>query len=112
MPRFVVQQHDATTLHFDLRIEDGGMLRSWAVPKGPSLDPAVKRLAVPVPDHPISWGRFEGRIGLGYGAGAVIIWDRGTWEPRDGTPDDEHFSFRLDGEKLHGGFALTKTGPK
>jgi len=110
--KFVVQLHDATTLHYDFRLEFNGVLVSWAVPKGPSLDPAVKRLAVPVPDHPLSWGKFEGRIRAGYGKGAVIVWDEGTWEPREGTPDDDHFSFILHGEKLRGGFALTKTGAK
>ena len=110
--KFVVQLHDATTLHYDFRLEWRGVLVSWAVPKGPSLDPAVKRLAVPVDDHPLAWGDFEGRIGAGYGKGGVIIWDEGTWEPLDGTPDDEHFSFALHGHKLTGGFALTKTGAK
>ena len=102
--KFVVQLHDATTLHYDFRLEWRGVLVSWAVPKGPSMDPAVKRLAVPVPDHALSHGRYEGPT--------VIIWDRGTWEPRAGTPDDDHFSFLLDGEKLRGGFALTRTGEK
>ena len=77
--RFVVQLHDATTLHFDLRIEAGGVLRSWAVPKGPSLDPAVRRLAVPVADHSMAAGEFEGvHDGAERGSGAVIIWDEGT----------------------------------
>ena len=102
--KFVVQLHQATTLHYDFRLEWRGVLVSWAVPKGPSLDPAVKRLAVPVPDHALSHGDYEGP--------GVIIWDAGEWEPRDGTPADEHFSFVLHGEKLHGGFALTKTGEK
>jgi bifunctional non-homologous end joining protein LigD len=108
MPRFVVQQHDATTLHWDFRLEVDGVLRSWALPKGPSLDPGVKRLAVPVPDHSIAYGSFEGLVGMGGGSGAVIVWDRGTWQPLDGSLDDGHLSFTLDGEKLHGGFALTK----
>ena len=110
--KFVVQLHQATTLHYDFRLEWRGVLVSWAVPKGPSLDPAVKRLAVPVADHPISWGGFEGGIRAGYGKGGVIIWDEGAWELRDGTPDHEHFSFVLHGHKLQGGFALTKTGAK
>jgi bifunctional non-homologous end joining protein LigD len=102
--RFVVQRHEATALHYDFRLEWKGALRSWAVPKGPSLDPAVKRLAVPVPDHALSHADYEGP--------RVIIWDEGTWEPLDGTPDDEHFTFTLRGAKLEGRFALTKTGEK
>ena len=83
MPRFVVQLHDATTLHFDLRLEIGGVLRSWAVPKGPSLDPAVRRLAVPVADHSLAAGEFEGvHEGATRGTGAVIIWDEGAVEMR------------------------------
>ena len=112
MPRFVVQQHDATTLHYDFRLEHRGVLRSWAVPKGPSLDPAVKRLAVAVEDHALAYGSFEGLVGMGGGSGAVIVWDRGDYELLKGTPDDDHFTFVLNGEKLRGGFALTKTGPK
>jgi DNA ligase D-like protein (predicted 3'-phosphoesterase) len=114
MPRFVIQQHDATTLHYDLRLEQDGVLKSWAVPKGPSLDPADKRLAIPVEDHSLGYGDFEGLVGMGGGSGAVIVWDRGTYEPRDGDLDLDggHASFVLHGEKLQGGFALTKTGPK
>src|SRR3712207_1160235 len=108
MPRFVVQQHDARTLHWDLRLEIDGVLKSWALPKGPSLDPAVKRLAVPVPDHSIVYGRFEGLVGMGGGSGAVIVWDRGTYELLEGTLDEGKLRFRLDGEKLQGGFALTR----
>jgi DNA ligase D-like protein (predicted 3'-phosphoesterase) len=108
--RFVVQQHDATTLHFDLRLELGGVLRSWAVPKGPSLDPGVKRLAVPVPDHDLDAGDFEGvHVGSRRGSGAVIIWDEGTFELVRSSP--EHISFVVHGTKLHGQFALTRTGP-
>jgi bifunctional non-homologous end joining protein LigD len=107
--RFVVQLHDATTLHFDLRLETGGVLRSWAVPKGPSLDPAVRRLAVPVEDHSLSAGEFEGvHAGGTHGSGTVIIWDEGTVEFLQDAPD--HLSFVLDGDKLHGRFGLTKTG--
>jgi DNA ligase D-like protein (predicted 3'-phosphoesterase) len=107
--RFVVQQHDATTLHFDLRIEDGGVLRSWAVPKGPSMDPAVRRLAVPVEDHSMAAGEFEGvHEGSTRGSGAVIIWDEGTVDLVRNEPG--HLSFVLHGHKLAGGFALTRTG--
>jgi DNA ligase D-like protein (predicted 3'-phosphoesterase) len=107
--RFVVQLHDATTLHFDLRLQIGGVLRSWAVPKGPSLDPAVRRLAVPVEDHSISAGDFEGvREGQSRGSGAVIIWDEGPAEIVRTEP--EHVSFVVSGRKLSGGFALTRTG--
>ena len=107
--RFVVQQHDATTLHFDVRLELDGVLRSWAVPKGPSMDPGVKRLAVPVPDHELDAGDFEGvHEGSRRGTGAVIIWDEGTFELVRSTAT--HLSFVVDGTKLHGGFALTRTG--
>jgi DNA ligase D-like protein (predicted 3'-phosphoesterase) len=110
-PRFVVQLHDATTLHFDLRIEIGGVLRSWAVPKGPSLDPAVRRLAVPVEDHTMAAGEFEGvHEGAARGTGAVIIWDEGTAEIVRDEPD--HLSVVLHGAKLRGGFALTRTGER
>ena len=109
MPRFVVQLHDATTLHFDLRLEAGGVLRSWAVPKGPSLDPAAKRLAVPVADHSLDAAEFEGvHEQAARGSGAVIIWDEGEVEITREEPD--HLSFVLDGEKLHGRFGLTRTG--
>ena len=108
-PRFVVQLHDATTLHFDLRLELEGVLRSWAVPKGPSLDPGVKRLAVPVPDHDLTAGDFEGvHEGSRRGSGAVIVWDEGTFELVRATPT--HVSFVAHGTKLRGGFALTRTG--
>jgi bifunctional non-homologous end joining protein LigD len=109
-PRFVVQLHDATTLHFDLRLEMGAALRSWAVPKGPSLDPAVRRLAIPVEDHELSAGEFEGvHPDHARGSGAVIIWDEGTLTVLTDAP--EHIVFELDGSKLHGRFALTRTGP-
>ena len=109
--RFVVQLHDATTLHFDLRLQAGQVLRSWAVPKGPSLDPAVRRLAVPVPDHDLAAGEFEGvHEGQSRGSGAVIIWDEGTAEIR--TDDPAHVSFVLHGRKLSGGYALTRTGER
>jgi DNA ligase D-like protein (predicted 3'-phosphoesterase) len=104
-----VQLHDATTLHFDLRLEIGGVLRSWAVPKGPSLDPAVRRLAVPVADHSLTAGEFEGVHGGGSrGSGAVIIWDEGGADITREEPD--HLSFVLQGHKLTGRFGLTLTG--
>ena len=109
--RFVVQLHDATTLHFDLRIQDGGVLRSWAVPRGPSLDPAVRRLAVPVEDHSLAAGDFEGvHEGQARGSGAVIIWDEGPAEITRNEPG--HLSVTLHGRKLAGRFALTRTGER
>jgi DNA ligase D-like protein (predicted 3'-phosphoesterase) len=109
--RFVVQLHDATTLHFDFRIERDGVLRSWAVPKGPSLDPAVRRLAVPVADHALEAGEFEGvHEGARRGSGAVIIWDEGTVDVEVDEPD--HLSLHLHGTKLRGRFGLTRTGER
>ncbi len=111
LPRFVVQLHDATTLHFDFRLQAGEILRSWAVPKGPSLDPGVRRLAVPVEDHSLAAGEFEGvHEGQSRGSGAVIIWDEGTAEIIRDEPG--HVSFVLHGRKLSGGFALTRTGDR
>jgi DNA ligase D-like protein (predicted 3'-phosphoesterase) len=110
-PRFSVGLHDATTLHFDLRLEQDGVARSWAIPKGPSLDPAVRRLAVEVADHGLDSLGFEGvHAGAARGTGAVIVWDEGTYEPR--SERDGHLSFVLHGAKLEGGFALTRTGGK
>jgi bifunctional non-homologous end joining protein LigD len=106
MARFVVQLHDATTLHFDLRLQFGDVLRSWAVPKGPSLDPAVRRLAVPVEDHDLD----AGESGQTRGTGAVIIWDEGTVDVVSDEPD--HLSFVLHGQKLSGRFGLTETGQR
>jgi DNA ligase D-like protein (predicted 3'-phosphoesterase) len=107
--RFVVQLHDATRLHYDLRILVDGALRSWAVPKGPSMDPVVRRLAVPVEDHELSAGDFEGvHVGSRRGTGAVIIWDEGRAEIRRDDPG--HMSVVLHGQKLGGGFGLTRTG--
>jgi DNA ligase D-like protein (predicted 3'-phosphoesterase) len=111
MARFVVQLHDASTLHFDLRLQIGDVLRSWAVPKGPSMDPAVRRLAVPVEDHPRAAGEFEGvHERATRGSGAVIIWDEGMLEVLRDEPD--HLSFAVHGHKLNGRFGLTRTGKR
>lgn len=113
---FVVQKHDATRLHYDFRLEWNGVLLSWAVPKGPSLNPRDKRLAVRTEDHPLDYATFEGIIPEGnYGAGTVIVWDRGTWELEGkGTADEQiargDLKFRVEGRKLHGSFALVHTG--
>jgi bifunctional non-homologous end joining protein LigD len=110
---FVVQMHRARQLHYDFRLELNGVLLSWAVPRGPSLDPGEKRLAVHVEDHPIEYGGFEGVIPKGqYGGGTVLLWDRGTWTPLDPDPDAAFrkgaLKFRLDGEKMHGNWALVR----
>jgi DNA ligase D-like protein (predicted 3'-phosphoesterase) len=107
---FVVQEHSATAHHFDLRLEVGGVMRSWAVPKGPSLDPAVKRMAIEVEDHSLAHNSFEGRLG----GGGVIVWDRGSYEQGGRVAWPEaiergHAVFVLHGEKLQGGFALQRT---
>jgi bifunctional non-homologous end joining protein LigD len=109
---FVIQKHDASNLHYDFRLELQGALKSWAVPKGPSLDPAVKRMGVRVEDHPISYGGFEGSIpARQYGAGDVIVWDRGLWTPH-GDPAkslrEGKLKFELHGEKLKGGWTLVR----
>jgi bifunctional non-homologous end joining protein LigD len=110
---FSVQKHLATQLHYDLRLEHNGVLLSWAVPKGPSLDPAIKRLAMHVEDHPFEYGSFEGVIPEGYGAGVVMLWDTGTWTPE--VPDVDaalakgDLKFTLDGYKLKGSWALVRT---
>jgi DNA ligase D-like protein (predicted 3'-phosphoesterase) len=119
--RFVVQKHDARRLHYDFRLEAGGVLVSWAVPKGPSYDPRTKRLAVHVEDHPLDYRGFEGVIpGAQYGAGTVIVWDEGTYRnltQREGRPvavtdavAGGHLSVWLEGTKLRGGWSLTRTG--
>jgi len=114
-PRFVIQKHDASSLHYDFRLEVDGTLRSWAVPKGPSTDPRVKRLAVEVEDHPLEYADFEGVIGEGYGSGAVIVWDAGTYRNLDEERsmaealDAGHAKVWLEGEKLQGGWTLQRT---
>lgn len=114
--RFVIQQHAASTLHYDFRLEVDGVLRSWAVPKGPSTDPRVKRLAVEVEDHRLEYADFEGMIGRSsYGAGAVIVWDAGTYRNLDEARtmaealDGGHAKFWLEGRKLTGGWTLQRT---
>lgn len=110
---FCVQKHLASHLHYDFRLEHNGVLLSWAVPKGPSLDPSIKRLAVHVEDHPIKYGSFEGVIPQGYGAGIVMLWDRGTWAPEVDDVDRAlakgELKFTLDGYKLKGSWALVRT---
>src|SRR5688572_24271749 len=110
--RFVIQKHAATRLHYDFRLELDGVLKSWAVPKGPSLDPGEKRLAVEVEDHPLEYGSFEGTIPKGeYGGGSVLLWDRGSWSPK-GDPRDAlrkgRLAFELLGEKLRGAWILVR----
>ena len=119
-PRFVIQKHDASSLHYDFRLEAGGVLKSWAVPKGPSTDPRDKRLAMPTEDHPLSYGDFEGVIPEGeYGAGPVIVWDTGTYRnlteegeteiPVEEAVDRGHVKVWLEGTKLRGGWSLRQT---
>jgi bifunctional non-homologous end joining protein LigD len=115
-PAFCVQKHLATRLHYDFRLEHKGALLSWAVPKGPSLNPKDKRLAMRVEDHPLDYRDFEGVIPSGYGAGIVMIWDRGTWHPEPGSEDIDaalrkgELKFRLEGTKLKGSWVLVRTG--
>lgn len=116
--RYCVQKHLASHLHYDIRLEYDGVLLSWAVPKGPSLNPIDKRLAIQVEDHPIDYGSFEGVIPSGYGAGIVLLWDTGFWVPHENIAEGLKkgaLSFDILGEKLHGSFALTRLrsdGPK
>jgi len=110
---FVVQEHLASHLHYDFRLEWRGVLLSWAIPKGPSLDPSVKRLAVPTEDHPLEYANFEGIIPPGeYGAGTVMVWDRGTWIPEDPDVDanlkEGELKFTLEGKKLKGGWVMVR----
>jgi len=121
-PIFVVQKHDASTLHYDFRIEADGILKSWAIPKGPSMNPRDKRLAVPTEDHPLTYAAFEGVIPDGqYGAGTVMVWDTGIVEnikkddlggeiPLAAQIENGHATFLLDGMKLKGAFALIRSG--
>src|SRR6202161_3214768 len=112
--RFVIQKHDATRLHYDLRLELDGVFKSWAVTKGPSLDPHDKRLAVEVEDHPLDYGDFEGTIPKDqYGGGTVQLWDRGYWAPEGKTSAQAQLKagelkFVVEGERLHGGYVLVR----
>ena len=117
--RFVVQKHRATALHYDFRLEAGGTMRSWAVPKGPSLDPKQRRLAMEVEDHPLEYASFEGIIPEGeYGGGTVMIWDEGVWTPMDEDVDPAkaiasgEIRFVLAGKKLKGSWTLVNTGER
>src|SRR6478672_4899293 len=111
---YLIQKHAATRLHYDFRLELDGVLLSWAIPKGPSLDPKEKRLAMHVEDHPLAYGDFEGIIPKGqYGGGTVLLWDHGTWMPQEDPVKGYaagNFKFILKGEKLQGGFALIRLG--
>jgi bifunctional non-homologous end joining protein LigD len=115
---FVVQKHDASHLHYDFRLEMDGVLKSWAVPKGPSMNPAEKRLAMAVEDHPLDYGGFEGTIPEeNYGAGTVMVWDNGRYDAEGGVPAAKQFAngemkFTLHGKKLRGSFALVHTGKR
>ena len=115
--RFMVQKHDATRLHWDFRLEIDGVLKSWAVTRGPSLDPNEKRLAVRTEDHPLSYADFEGTIPKGqYGGGTVMLWDGGVWEPVEGKSAKDlekgHLHFRLEGERMKGEWLLIRLKPR
>src|SRR5271165_6797619 len=110
---YVIQKHRATHLHYDFRLEWGGVLLSWAIPKGPSLDPSVKRLAMQVEDHPVEYGNFEGTIPDGeYGGGTVMVWDNGQWIPESddvaAALEQGDLKFTLMGKKLHGSWVLVR----
>lgn len=117
--QYLIQKHAASHLHYDFRLELGGVLKSWAVPKGPSLDPSIKRLAVHVEDHPLDYGSFEGTIPKGeYGGGTVMLWDKGTWQPQEADTyqayEKGHMTFKLLGTRLKGLWKLIrlKNDPK
>jgi DNA ligase D-like protein (predicted 3'-phosphoesterase) len=116
-PRFVVQLHEARRRHWDLRLEIGGVLKSWSLPVGPSVNPRERRVAIPAEDHPVQYATFQGTIPSGlYGAGRMLLWDEGTWDLlAEGTPTDGHARGRLDlrltGRKLRGAFALFRSHP-
>ncbi len=113
MPFFVVHEHHSTRLHFDVRLEMDGVLKSWAIPKGPSMNPHDKRLAIMVEDHPLEYGSFEGIIPEGhYGAGPVIIWDHGDYARRSGSIQEGKLEVELSGRTLKGLFVLTKMAGK
>src|SRR3984885_9448788 len=114
--RFVIQKHAASHLHFDLRLEYDGTFRSWAVPKGPSLDPKDRRMAMEVEDHPLDYGDFEGTIPKGqYGGGTVMLWDRGYWAPEKGFEEigaalaKGELKFVMEGERMHGSWVIVRT---
>ena len=109
MSFFVIHEHHAKRLHFDLRLEMEGVLKSWAIPKGPSMNPKEKRLAILVDDHPLEYGNFEGVIPEGmYGAGTVVIWDKGRFEIKEGTVERGRLTIKFYGKNLKGAFALAK----